>query len=385
MAWNTPGKGGPAKGGPGNGNNESPSGGSGGDRNPWKPRTGGRGGGFDDILDRLRGLFGGGGGSGIGAPMRWIPVLVALWLVFSCFVLVTEQERGVVLRFGAYSRTMSPGPGFKLPWPIETVTKVNATQSQAFSDSVPVFTSDGNIVTVELNVQYRVGDPQLFLFGTRDARQVLEQAALSAVREQVGRSDVDTVLNNRAVLVGPVTRRLQAALNAYKTGLIISEVNLQNARPPEQVKDAFDEAQRASADKQTAINQAQAYAAKVVPEARGEAARLRAGAIGYKTSAIARATGDAQRFSMLLQQYRGAPEVTRKRLWLETVQEVLANNRKVVGGDSRQLLYLPVAPAREPAATQSAPPPELIAPTVTATPDDGSTRKGRSEGRGGNR
>jgi membrane protease subunit HflK len=378
MAWNTPGKG---------DNNDSSSGGSGG-RNPWPPRKGGRGGrgggggGVDDILQRIGDFFGGGGG-----PLRWIPVVVALWLVFSCFVLITEQERGVVLRFGAYARTMSPGPGLKLPWPIESVTKVNATQSQAFSDSVPVFTSDGNIVTVELNVQYRVDNPQQFLFGTRDARQVLEQAALSAVREQVGRSDVDTVLNNRAILIGPITSRLQAALNVYQTGLKITEVNLQNARPPEQVKDAFDEAQRASADKQTAINQAQAYAAKVVPEARGEAARLRAGAIGYKTSLIARATGDAQRFSMLLQQYRGAPEVTRKRLWLEAVQEVLAHNRKVVGGDSRQLLYLQMPAARDPGtgAAASAPTPELIAPTVTSTPDDGNTRKGRGDGRGGSR
>jgi membrane protease subunit HflK len=376
MAWNTPGK--------GNSNDSSSGDGSGGNRNPWKPRRGGRGGGgFDGLLERLRGFFGSGPG---GSPLRWIAVVFGLWLVFSSFTLITEQERGVVLRFGKFDRIMQPGPNLKLPWPLETVTKVNATQSQAFSDSVPVFTSDGNIVTVELNVQYRVGDPRQYLFGTRDAKQVLEQAALSAVREQVGRSDVDTVLNNRAQLVAPVSRRLQAALNAYRTGLVITEVNLQNARPPDQVKDAFDEAQRATADKQTAINQAQAYAAKIVPEARGEAARLRAGAIGYKTSAIARATGDAQRFSLLLEQYRTAPEVTRKRLWLETVQDVLAQNRKVVGGDSRQLLYLPVQPAGgQSAPAPAAPPVEMIAPTVTTTPETPS-RQPRSSGRdGGNR
>ncbi len=369
MAWNTPGN---------NDNNQDSSGG--GKRNPWKPR--GSGGGLDQILDRLRGMFDGGSGG----PARWIVGLLAVILLFNCFVLISEQQRGVVLRFGKFDRIMQPGANLKLPWPIEQVSKVNATQSQAFTDSVPVFTSDGNIVTVELNVQYRISDPKLYLFGTRNAKQVLEQASLSAVREQVGRSDVDTVLNNRVVLVEPVRKRLQAALNAYGTGLIISEINLQNARPPDQVKDAFDEAQRASADKQTSINQAQAYAAKIVPEARGDAARLRASSIGYKTSAIARATGDATRFSLLLAQYRNSPDVTRKRLWLETVQEVLAENRKVVGGDSRQLLYLPMPQGRNTAATTPAvPPPEVIAPAVTATPDPardarperGSDRQGR--------
>ena len=359
MAWNTPG------------------GSSGKDgRNPWQRRRGG----FDRFLDPLRGLFGDGGGQGNVA--RWVGVIAALWLVFNCFVLVTEQQRGVVLRFGQFARVLQPGPHFKLPWPIESVTKVNATQSQAFSDTVPVLTRDKNMVKVELNVQYRVNDPKLFLFGTRDARKVLEQAALSAVREQVGRSDLDTVLNARGALTSSVRSRLQVALDAYRTGLVVNELNLQNARPPEEVKDAFDEAQRASADKQTAINQAQAYAARVVPEARGEAARLRTTAAGYKTASIARATGDAQRFSLLLDQYQGAPDVTRKRLWLETVQQVLSQNRKVVGGDSRQLIYVPMAGAN---ATAPAAPPvlpaDIAAPSVNATGDIRPERSERPSGR----
>lgn len=372
MAWNTP----------GNNNDSSSSGG--GNRSPWKPRQTGRGGGggMDDIVARLRGFFDGAGG---GNPLRWIGGLVALWLIFSCFVLVTEQQRGVVLQFGKYSRTMAPGPGFKLPWPIESVYKVNATEIKNYSDSVPVLTSDENIVQVEINVQYRISDARLSLFGTRDAEEMLKQAALSSVREQVGRSTLDTVLGARDALAVAARVRLQKSLENYNTGLAVTELNLPNARPPEEVKPAFDDVNSAQQDKDRLISEARAYAAKIVPEARGEAARTRTVAEGYKTASIARATGDASRFTSLLQQYRGAPEVTRKRLWLETVQKVLADNRKIVGGDSRQLLYLPVAPGRGAAPTGAeAPPPELIAPTVTATPEEPTTaRKARSAGRNG--
>lgn len=372
MAWNTP------------GNNNGSSSGGGGNRSPWKPRPNGRGGGgVDEILARLRGFFDGGGGGG--SPLRWIGGLVALWLIFSCFVLVTEQQRGVVLQFGKYSRTMSPGPGFKLPWPIESVYKVNATEIKNYSDSVPVLTSDENIVQVEINVQYRISDARLSLFGTRDAEEMLKQAALSSVREQVGRSTLDTVLGGRDALAVAARTRLQKSLQNYNTGLAVTELNLPNARPPEEVKPAFDDVNSAQQDKDRLISEARAYAAKIVPEARGEAARTRTVAEGYKTASIARATGDAARFTSLLQQYRGAPEVTRKRLWLETVQKVLADNRKIIGGDSRQLLYMPVAPGRGAAPTGAeAPPPELIAPTVTATPEEPTTaRKARSAGRNG--
>lgn len=372
MAWNTP------------GNNNDSSSGSGGNRSPWKPRQTGRGGGggMDDIVARLRGFFDGAGG---GNPLRWIAGLVVLWLIFSCFVLVTEQQRGVVLQFGKYSRTMSPGPGFKLPWPIESVYKVNATEIKNYSDSVPILTSDENIVQVEINVQYRISDARLSLFGTRDAEEMLKQAALSSVREQVGRSTLDTVLGARDALAVAARTRLQKSLQTYNTGLAVTELNLPNARPPEEVKPAFDDVNSAQQDKDRLISEARAYAAKIVPEARGEAARTRTVAEGYKTASIARATGDASRFTSLLQQYRGAPEVTRKRLWLETVQKVLADNRKIVGGDSRQLLYLPVAPGRGAAPTGAeAPPPELIAPIVTATPEEPTTaRKARSAGRNG--
>ena len=329
------------------------------------------GGGFGRLLDKLP-EFGGGGG-----PLRWVGLALVLWLAFNCFVLVAEQQRGVVLRFGQFHRVMQPGPSFKLPWPVERVIKVNATQIKNYEDRVPVLTSDENIVEVAVNVQYRVADPKLYLFGTRDGDEVLRQAALSTVREQVGRSTLDTVLGAREQLAVGARERLQKSLEAYRTGLVVTELNLPDARPPQQVKPAFDDVNSAQQDKERLISESRAYAAKVVPEARGQAARVRTVAEGYKTAEIARATGDAERFSLLVAQYKGAPEVTRKRLWLETVQDVLARNRKIVGGDGRQLIYVPMDGGAKQAPAQAVLP-ELLSPTVEAAAPEAQARPGRS-------
>jgi membrane protease subunit HflK len=325
---------------------------------------------FSRLLRPLRGIGGGDGGY-----LRWIAIAVVVLLALDSFVLVTEQQRGVVLRFGSFARVLQPGPHLKLPWPLERVLKVNATEIKTFSDTVPVLTRDENIVSVEINVQYRVGDAQLYLFGTRNADEVLKEATLSAVREQVGRSDLDTVLSARNALAVSSKQRLQQALQVYRTGLVVTELNLPNARPPEEVKPAFDDVNSAQQDKDRLKNEAEAYASKIVPEARGQAARVRTVAEGYKTAAVARATGDAQRFDLLVTQYKAAPEVTRKRLWLETVQDVLAKNRTVVGGDGRQLVYVPM---QSPPAS-AAPPllPDVLSPTVSATPGDADVRPGR--------
>ena len=335
-------------------------------------RRGGSGG-LGGLFDKLPNFGDGFGGN----PLRWIWIVIALWLAFNCFVLVAEQQRGVVLRFGQFHRVMQPGPNFKLPWPLERVIKVNATQIKTYSETVPVLTRDENIVSVEINVQYRVGDAKLYLFGTRNADDVLKEATLSAVREQVGRSDLDTVLSARSALSVSSKERLQAALQAYRTGLVVTELNLPNARPPEEVKPAFDDVNSAQQDKDRLKNEAEAYASRIVPEARGQAARVRTEAEGYKTASIARATGDAQRFSLLVEQYKAAPDVTRKRLWLETLQQVLAENRKVVGGDGRQLIYVPMRDgAQAPAAPVQAGVPELVAPAVEANAAD-PVRSGR--------
>ena len=369
MAWNTPGSSGS------NGDGEKPK------PNPWKPK-GNKGGGNDlnGLLDRLRGMFDGSGGN----PLRWVIIGLALLLVFSSFQLIGEQQRGVVLRFGQFARIMQPGPNFKWPWPIESVTKVNATEIKTFSNTVPVLTKDENIVTVSLNVQYRISDPKLYLYGSRNADEMLKQAAQSAVREQVGRSDLDTVLGVRGPLGSSAKERLQHSLDAYRTGLVVTELNLPDARPPTEVQPAFDEVNSAQQVRESLVNQAQAYAAKVVPEARGEAARRRTTADGYKTAAVARATGDAARFALLQEQYKSAPEVTRKRLWLETVQSVLAQNRKVVGGDGKQLIYVPM-PAQNGAPAAPAPallPNEVVMPAVQSTvPSSSSERPARPTGR----
>ena len=339
MAWNRPGGGG-------------------------RPSRGGGAGGLGRLLDKLPD-FGGGGGNG--SALRWAGGVLVVWLLLNSFVLITEQQRGVVLRFGQFHRIMQPGPNLKFPWPLERVIKVAATQIKTFDSTVPVLTADENIVQVQINVQYRVGDAQRYLFGTRDADEVLRQAALSSVREQVGRSTLDTVLGARNALAVSARENLQRSLEAYRTGLVVTELNLPNARPPEEVKPAFDDVNSAQQDKDRLISEAQAYAAKVVPEARGTASRTRTVAEGYKTAEIARATGDAERFTLLVDQYKLAPEVTRKRLWLETVQDVLAQNRKVVGGDGRQLIYVPMrdGTGAPPAAVQATVP-ELVAPAVEA-------------------
>jgi len=349
MAWKVPGsnESGSGNGGPG------PNGSGNGGQNPWPPRRNNRRrGGNGDPLDALRKLFG--GGSGGGNPLRWGLLALVVILLFNCFTLIGEQERGVVLRFGQVARTMQPGPNFKLPWPMERVIKVNATRVRTFSNALPVLTRDENIVTVSFNVQYRISDPATYLFGSRNADAVLQQIAQSAVREQIGRADLDSALNARGPLSAAAFTSLQNSLDAYRTGLIVTELSLQDARPPEEVKPAFDEVNSAQQMNERLVNEANAYAAQIVPEARGEAQRTRTTAAGYKEAAIARATGDATRFSLLLEQYRAAPEVTRKRLWLETVESVLADNRKVVGGDGRQLIYVPM-PGSESGGSGGAP------------------------------
>lgn len=360
MPWNPPG----GNGSEHDSSNRRPERGASGDRHrpAWRPSGGGRGGGngIGPWLGRLRDMFDGGGYA------RWALIALALWLAMNCFTLIGEQERGVVLRFGQFARVMQPGPNFKLPWPVESVTKINTTGVRTFSrNDVPVLTRDENIVNVSFNVQYRVSDPRRFLFATRDAVNMLEQVALSVVREQIGRSDLDTALNARGPLSVAASAALQASLDAYRTGLVVTELSLQNARPPEEVKPAFDEVNSAQQMNERLVNEAHAYAAKIVPEARGEAARLRTIAEGDKAAAVARAAGDAERFSLLVEQYRNAPEVTRKRLWLDAVQKVLADNRSVVGGDGRQLIYLPVPAPGGGAATAPVLPAEAALPGDT--------------------
>jgi membrane protease subunit HflK len=368
MAWNQPGKGSDA----------------------WRGK--GPGGGKDAWMQRLRDLFGGPAG-GFG-PAGIAAAAIGLLLLLNSFKLIDAQEKGVVLRFGAYHRTMGEGANFKWPWPVESVTVVNVTNIQNLEDEVRVLTRDGNIINVKFNVQYDIGDPRDFLFAFRDdllvngvpaqGRETLQNAAESAVREVIGNHTMDTALFNRGQLVGAAQEHLQASLDLYRTGLNVTDLNLTDARPPAEVKEAFDEANRAAQDKESSINTANAYASTVVPEARGEALRIKAQGKGYRDAIIANAEGDAARFTQLVAQYRKAPEVTRKRLYLETMQHVLEKNRKVLSGRDNNVLYLPMDGA-SPAGPAALPTMPAVKATTPVPQVEAPLREPRAAGREGTR
>ncbi|MGN2252331.1 FtsH protease activity modulator HflK [Frateuria sp. GZRe12] len=331
MAWNEPGN---------------------GQRDPWNSkRPGGNGHGLDDALRRLRARLGKHGGpSGI---ITIVLALVLAWLLLSSYTIVDARQAGVVLRFGQYSRTLPPGFHFKLPQPVETVTKVETTRVRSLQDSVRMLTRDENIITIDFTVQYQVSDARAYLFAVDDVEDTIAASSEAAVRSVIGRSDMDTILSGEgAALVSEAGQALQKTLDSYHCGLQVTAVSFQNVSPPAEVKDAFDDVNKAREDKQSIENNALAYANKVVPVARGDASRIAAEAAGYKAERIARANGDAARFDLLLKEYKAAPEVTRKRLWLETMEQVMAGNRKVIdASNGRTIINLPPAtPASPPAA-----------------------------------
>ncbi|HMB57156.1 MAG TPA: FtsH protease activity modulator HflK [Arenimonas sp.] len=372
MAWNQPGK---------------------GNQDPWRGK--GSGNDMDAIFARIRDFFGGGGSGG--GVLVWLVPLLMLLVLFNSFKLIDERQRGVVLRFGAFNRVMTPGANFKWPWPIETAEIIDATKIETLEDTVRVLTKDENIVDIKLNAQYQVRDPRLFLYGFRDdevlngerrqGSETLRNAAESAVREAVGNNTMDTVLFERDQLIVSARQHLQDSLDRYKTGLKVTQFNLQDARPPEEVKPAFDKAISARENKNSIINESRAYASKIVPEALGAAARIKAESEGYRAATIAKAEGDASRFQQLVAQYRKAPEVTRKRLYLETMQAVLASNTKVLAGRDNNILYLPINAA---GGASSAPPVTKL-PAVKAVSADpgadnaGDVRPERPTGREGSR
>jgi membrane protease subunit HflK len=318
-------------------------------RDPWQ---GGGGGGseppdLDALLKRFRDGFGktlGGGGRGsAGGFVLLIVGLLVAWFALDSWRRVDETERVVVLRFGEFNRIMPAGLNFKWPTPIETSQVVDIT-NKATSDRVRMLTRDENLIDIEFNVQYQVSDPRGYVFAARSPEETVRLAAESAVRSVIGINNLDVALSGERTRLSSEARDiLQQTLDTYGVGIGITELSFQDVRPPQEVKEAFDDAISAREDKQRLENEAQAYASKVVPEARGQAARIRAEAEGAREAAIATASGAAERFSLLAAQYRAAPQVTRKRLMLETMQEVLAGTPKVVvegGGD--KVLYLPM-------------------------------------------
>lgn len=328
---------------------------------PWGNR-GGRGSGppdLDEVVRRLQqrlgGLFGkrppsNGGGTGDGSagnPLLWLGILalVVLWLLYDMFYAIDQQQRGVVLRFGEYQTTLQPGLSMRLPRPLERVIKVNTGQVNTVSHQASMLTRDENIVDVEVAVQWRVKDPTKYLFEVSQADATLRQVVESAIREIIGRNELDFILTEgRGEIENQQQDRMQKLLVEYQAGILIVSVDMQPAQPPEPVKDAFDDAIKAREDEQRSINEAEGYRADIIPRARGGAARLREEAMAYKERVIARAQGQSSRFEQLLEEYKDAPEVTRQRLYLDAMQNVLEQNSKVLLDidEGNNLMYLPI-------------------------------------------
>jgi len=332
MAWNEPG-----------GNKPRDPWGGGGDQGPPD---------LDEVLKNLRGkfsgLFGGGSGGGSkggGASLLAIiaAALVVLYLFWGAFT-VDQQDRAVVLSFGKYDRTLGPGLNWHWP-PVETVRKVKVDQTREYSVREEMLTKDTNIVGVNLKVQYRVVDAETYVLRVSDSEAVLRHAVESALRQVVGAASMDEVLIEQRERIGAdVGARLQEYLDRYHTGLLIIELILDRTAAPEAVRDAFDDVARAKEDEERFRNEAETYSNGVIPDARGRAQRLREEAEAYKEQVVARSVGDAQRFEALLTEYKRAPAITRDRLYLETMEQVLSGASKVLidTKSGNNMLYLPL-------------------------------------------
>ncbi len=349
MPWqssNGGGSGGPWSGG---------GGGGGGGGGPWGGRGGqgpggfGRGGGQPDIEDMIRrsqeklkqSLPGGMGGKGLALV---VAVLAVLWLI-SGFYRVNPGEQGVVLRFGEWvnrGNLAEPGLQWHLPWPIEAAVtpQVDEVRSIAVgfragqrdvSEESLMLTRDQNIIDVDFSIQWRIKNAGDFLFNIRDPESTIKLAAESAMREVIGQTDIQPALTDAKEEVAlRVRETLQHTLDEYQSGVAITAVNMQDVQPPKEVADAFEDVQRARQDLDRLVNQAEAYRNRIIPEARGEAQRIVQGAEAYREKVVNEAEGEAQRFIQVYEAYSLSPDVTRQRLYLETVQKVLQETGKII-------------------------------------------------------
>ena len=339
---------------------------------------------FNQKLESLFSRRKGGGGTPSGPRTNmnlggslWIFIAIAVLVWFaSGFYIVDASQRGVVLRFGKYVETTQPGPRWHFPFPIEsaeivdvsTVRTVEIGYRNNVKSKIPqeslMLTDDENIIDIQFAVQYIIKNPEEYLFDNRAPEDAVRQVAETAIRQVVGKSKMNFVLyEGREQVADQSADLMQKILDRYKTGIAISKVTMQNAQPPEQVQAAFDDAVKANQDRERLKNEGQAYANDVVPRASGDAARLLQEAQGYKQRVIANAEGDASRFQQILAEYDKAPGVTRERMYLDTMQQVLSNTNKVLVDQKKggNLLYLPldklmqtVAPVSQPDADTSA-------------------------------
>ncbi len=327
--------------------------------NPWRGSDGNKGPTdldaiVKDFQRRLARLFGGrggpgrpgGGASNFGSSLilGGVAVLLLVW-VLSGFYKVDAAERGIVLRFGDYRATTQPGLQWHWPWPIESVEKVNTGRTETWRYQGSMLTRDENIVNVELVVQYRRADPVKYLFSVRQPDETLHDVTQSAIREVVGKNDLDFILTQGREQIAAQTKALlQSTLDNYGTGIKVYEVNLQEANFPREVESAVQDAVKAREDKARAILEAQKYTNGVLPRARGKAARTTEEAQAYRDQVVAQAQGETARFLSILGEYTKAPDVTRRRMYLDTVESILSRSTKVIvdTGNSNNMLYLPL-------------------------------------------
>ncbi len=354
---------------------------------------------------RLNRMFGGKGAAqppaGQGRP-PFNPAFLVLGLILliwlgSGFYIVNARERGVVLRFGKFSELTMPGPRWHLPYPIETVEIVdvegnriteigyrqNVQNKQAHEATM--LTGDKSIVNVLFAVQYRVIDPQKFLFKNYigDDQAYVRQIAESAMREVVGKTKIDAVLYESTQVANKAGELIQQMLDRYQSGIAVQNVTISQVQPPEQVQAAFDDANRADQDRKRMRSEGEAYANDVIPKAKGTAARLLQEAEGYRQSVIANAEGDAARFRALVAEYNKAPGVTRDRLYLDAMQQIFSNTTKVLVDQKSgsNLLYLPLdkimqqSTAEPPPAAAAAPKAPVAEPSRPATADEARMRE----------
>jgi membrane protease subunit HflK len=379
--------------------NEPPGGDKG--KDPWGNRGNGEGPpDLDEIVRKMQqglgGIFGkrpGSVGNNDGSTLPWVLgiILLLIWTAYDISYVIDQQERGVVLRFGAHVETLLPGLNFRFPRPVEKVYKVNVGQVRSITHKATMLTQDENIVDVEVAVQWQIGDANDYLFNVFSPSSTLRQVTESAVREVIGKNVLDFVLTEGRSEIAEKQRALiQETLNDYKSGIKVLSVEMQPAKPPDEVKAAFDDAIKAREDEQRLVNESEAYRNDIIPRARGAAARLREEANGYKARIIAKAEGEASRFDQLYAEYQRAPAVTRQRLYLDAIENVFSNTNKVLmdnEGGGNSLMYLPIdrllekggvrqSPAIPQGLSQersSASPP----PQGTSNSGDSRTRRGR--------
>ena len=344
MAWNEPG--------------------GGNDQDPWGNRKSPGGGPpdldevFKNLQDKFGGLFGkkgsggptfpGGGGAG-NIGLKGIGILLGVlflfWLATGIYI-IQPAERGVITRFGKFSETTAPGPHWRFPWPIEELERVNVDQIRSVRlRAQPMLTKDENIVEIDMAVQYNISSAEDYLFRVKNPDTTLQEVAESAIREVIGRNNMDPIITQgRSAIAQSTLDSMQEILESYNSGIQVTTVNLESAQPPEAVQAAFSDAIKAREDEQRFINESEAYANEVVPRARGDARMILEEAKAYRTEVVKAAQGESERFLALLNEYKKAPDVTRERLYIEAMEDVLGSTSKImVDSDAgNNLMYLPI-------------------------------------------